>query len=103
MSKGSLRCVRLFRELECRYVDRIRAGLKTTDFPVNTTAREARKAIIEKKKTSLETNPPPPNIIREPKSVPVRRMSMFRQIVAGVSVFMILMFNIKLYDGKSSL
>ena len=78
MSKGSLRWVRFFRERRCRYVNLIGAGLKTTDFPVNTTAREARKAMNENRKTSPDTNPPPPNIIREPISAPGRRMSMFR-------------------------
>ena len=95
--------MRFFRELRCRYVDRIRAGLKTADFPVNTTTREARKAMNENRKTSLETNPPPPNIIRELKSAPGKRMSMFRQMVAVVSVFMILVSNIKLDYRKSSL
>jgi hypothetical protein len=103
MSKGSLRWVRFFRELRCRYVGRIRAGLNTADFPVNTTAREARKVMYKNRKTSQETNPPPPNIISEAKKAPGRRVRMLVQMVAGVSVFIILTLNIKLNNRKSSL
>jgi hypothetical protein len=49
----------------------------------------------ENRKTSLETNPPPPNIIKELISAPGKRMSIFRKMVAGVSVFMILLYKVK--------
>ncbi len=103
MSKGSLQWVRFLRELRCRYVDRIRTGLKMADFPVNTTAREARKVINENRKTSLDTNPPPPNIIRELRSAPGRRMRISRQMVAVVSLFIVIISNIKLDYPESSL
>jgi hypothetical protein len=77
--------------------------LKTAVFPINTTLREARKAINENRKTSLETNPPPPNIIREPKNAPGRRIRMFAKRTATFSVFEFIVPKIKLDYRKSSL
>jgi hypothetical protein len=86
--------VRTFRELIGRYGDGTRFGLKTADFQLKTRAREARKAINRNRKMSLETNPPPPNIIRALKNTPGRRKNMSTQRVVGVFISMILISNI---------
>ena len=94
INKGSLWCVRLFRELICRYVYRTRSGLIIADFQANAKVRDAIKAKNENTRMSPETNPPPPNIIRAFDNTPERKINMF--IIKGGDFFVFMNSKIKL-------
>ena len=79
----------------------MRAGLSSTDFPVDMRARQARNDIKKKRTMSPDTNLPPPNIIRALKNTPASRIKMLIQRQFLDSVFMCYKINPDYHVSRS--